>query len=306
MNSSCSAPRARCRPGPATTTAICCAGTARGSCSTRARARSGRCSLRRGRRARHHPDLRHPLPRRPLPGPAGGHPADQPRPGARTRSPRTTRRAGRRFFDRLRYATPYHETVDIADAPGRRRRGHRRRAVGYALERAPAVAPASTAYGYRLVEPDGRRMLPERLGRARHRGPGRRAAAAGRRGDGRRPDGHPRRRSASRGRASGSRSSWTPGCATGVFALADGADLLVIESTYLDVGRRSGRGARAPDGRSGRPGRGRVRGAHPRAHPLLAAVRRPDRVRREAAKAFDGEVVVAEDLTRVRVPVRRP
>ncbi len=39
----CSAPPARSPPGTATTTATCCAGTARASCSTPARAPSARC-----------------------------------------------------------------------------------------------------------------------------------------------------------------------------------------------------------------------------------------------------------------------
>ena len=90
-----------------------------------------------------------------------------------------------------------------------------------------------------------------------------------------------------------------------VYALADGADLLVIESTYLDADAdlaadnfhlTAAQAARVA---------ARVRGPAPRADPLLAALRRPGRVPRRGGRHFDGDIVVAADLARVAVPRRR-
>lgn len=69
-------------------------------------------------------------------------------------------RSGQRFFERLRYATAYRETVALTEVP-------------VAADGPLAVTPAYTldarrlshpveSYGYRLTEPDGRRMLPDR------------------------------------------------------------------------------------------------------------------------------------------------
>src|SRR5439155_12919739 len=69
--------------------------------------------------------------------------------------------SGQHFFERLRYATAYRETVRILERP-------------VAADGVLATTPLFTlsavrlshpveSFGYRLVEPDGRRMLPERL-----------------------------------------------------------------------------------------------------------------------------------------------
>ena len=91
------------------------------------------------------------------------------------------------------------------------------------------------AVGYRLVEPDGRRMLPDRLAARGIAGPdvGRLRRAGRLVADGRRGDARGGQRAAAA--ASASRSSWTPGCATRAFELADGADMLVCESTFADA-----------------------------------------------------------------------
>jgi ribonuclease Z len=91
-----------------------------------------------------------------------------------------------------------------------------------------------------------------------------------------------------------------------VSALAAGADLLVIESTYLDVDA----GLAAAHGHLTAGQAARVAAeCGVRTLVLTHFSQRyddPTRFAEEAAKAFDGEVVVAEDLTRVRVPARRP
>jgi hypothetical protein len=70
-------------------------------------------------------------------------------------------RSGQRFFDRLRYATAYRETVPLTEAPVDSE-GDLAVTPAYTLE-ARELSHAVETYGYRIVEPDGRRMLPERL-----------------------------------------------------------------------------------------------------------------------------------------------
>ena len=81
----CWAPPARCPPGTATTTATCCAGTGEGILFDPGEG-TQRQMLRAGVAAHDlDPDLRHALPRRPLPRPGRCHPAHQPGPGAASR-----------------------------------------------------------------------------------------------------------------------------------------------------------------------------------------------------------------------------
>lgn len=116
-------------------------------------------------------------------------------------------RSGQRFFDRLRYATAYRETVQLTEAPVDTD-GPLATAASYTLDARKLSHPVES-YGYRLIEPDGRRMLPDRLAAHGIKGPDvgriqRRAWSAA----------CPWRTSARCAAASGSRSSWTPGCAT--------------------------------------------------------------------------------------------
>ncbi|MEU9641482.1 ribonuclease Z [Streptomyces sp. NPDC048188] len=208
-------------------------------------------------------------------------------------------RSGQRFFERLRYATAYRETVALTEAP-----------VG--TDGSLAVTPAYTldarrlshpveSYGYRLTEPDGRRMLPDRL------------AAHGIEG----PDvGRIRREGSLNGVALDEVSEVRRGqrfafvmdtrlCA-GVHALAEGCDLLVIESTFLDEDERlaadhghltAGQAARV------------ARDADVRHLVLTHFSQRypdPEEFERQArAAGYTGELTVARDLTRVPVPKRR-
>ncbi|WP_395571453.1 ribonuclease Z [Streptomyces sp. BK79] len=208
-------------------------------------------------------------------------------------------RSGQRFFDRLRYATAYRETVALTEAP-----------VG--TDGPLAVTPAYTldarrlshpveSYGYRLIEPDGRRMLPERL------------AAHGIKG----PDvGRIQREGTLNGVPLDEVSEVRRGqrfafvmdtrlCA-GVHALAEDCDLLVIESTFLDEDETlatdhghltAGQAARV------------ARDAGVRHLVLTHFSQRypdPEEFERQArAAGYDGELTVARDLTRVPVPKRR-
>lgn len=136
-------------------------------------------------------------------------------------------RSGQRFFDRLRYATAYRETVDLTEAPVDAD-GPLTTTPSYTLE-AHGLSHPVESYGYRLVEPDRLRMLPDRL------------AAHGIAG----PDvGRIQREGSLGGVALAEVSETRRGqrfafvmdtrLCPGVHALADGCDLLVIESTFLD------------------------------------------------------------------------
>ncbi|MBT2419951.1 ribonuclease Z [Streptomyces sp. ISL-22] len=208
-------------------------------------------------------------------------------------------RSGQRFFDRLRYATAYRETVDIEQMPVGED-GVLADTGGYTLEAARLSHPVES-YGYRLVEPDGRRMLPERL------------AAHGIKG----PDVGRIQRDGVLGGVSleevseirrGQRFAFvmdTRLC-DGVYALADGCDMLVIESTFLeeDIELAVEHG-HLTAGQAARVARDcGVR------HLVLTHFSQrytePDEFERQArAAGFEGELTVAHDLLRVPVPKRR-
>jgi ribonuclease Z len=136
-------------------------------------------------------------------------------------------RSGQRFYDRLRYATAYRETVPLTEAPVDSD-GVLASTPSYTLEARKLSHPVES-YGYRLVEPDGRRMLPERLASYGIKGADvGRIQREGTLGDVSLDD-------VSEARY-GQRFAFvmdTRLC-DGVYALAEGCDMLVIESTFLD------------------------------------------------------------------------
>lgn len=208
-------------------------------------------------------------------------------------------RSGRRFFERLRYATAYRETVTLTEVPVDSD-GTLARTPGYTLEARKLSHPVE-AYGYRMVEPDGRRMLPERL------------AAHGIKG----PDvGRLQREGTLDGVSLAEVSEVRRGqrfafvmdtrLCDGVYALADGCDMLVIESTFLDEDRElavevghltAGQAARV------------AREAGVRHLVLTHFSQRytdPEEFERQArAAGYEGELTVARDLQRVGLPKRR-
>ncbi|MFH9858186.1 ribonuclease Z [Streptomyces sp. NPDC017202] len=208
-------------------------------------------------------------------------------------------RSGQHFFDRLRYATAYRETVGVTEVPVD---GDGPLAVtaSYTLQARRLSHPVES-YGYRLVEPDGRRMLPDRL------------AAHGLRG----PDVGRIQREGSVGGVSleevsevrrGQRFAFvmdTRLC-DGVGELAEGCDLLVIESTFLDEDERlADEHGHLTAGQAGRV----ARDAGVRHLVLTHFSQRygePAEFERQArAAGFAGELTVAYDLLRVPVPKRR-
>ncbi|MFF0966939.1 ribonuclease Z [Streptomyces sp. NPDC003703] len=208
-------------------------------------------------------------------------------------------RSGKRFFDRLRHATAYRETVALTEVPVDAD-GVLATTAAYTLEARRLSHPVES-YGYRLVEPDGRRMLPDRLaahgitgpdvGRIQHEGSLRgvplEAVSEVRRGQ---------------------RFAFvmdTRLC-EGARELAEDCDLLVIESTFLDEDETlatehghltAGQAARL------------ARDAGVRHLVLTHFSQRysePAEFERQArAAGFEGELTVAHDLLRVPVPKRR-
>jgi len=203
----------------------------------------------------------------------------------------------REVFRRLRHASLFRDVLDLRE---RRIRGAGPVVVEGAAFRleARALSHSVPTVGYRLAEPDGRRMLPDRLAAFGIAGPdiGRlqrsgRLSVAGR---------TVTLEQVSEPRP-GQRFAFimdTRLC-DAAFELAEQADMLVCESTFANAEAALARVRRLVlthfsqryESESGSgPGSG------------------PDGVDRladEAAEAFGGEVVVASDLTRVPVPLRR-
>ncbi|MCX4582209.1 ribonuclease Z [Streptomyces sp. NBC_01481] len=206
--------------------------------------------------------------------------------------------SGQRFFDRLRYATAYRETVELIQAPVAAD-GVLAENGSYTLDARKLSHPVES-YGYRVTEPDGRRMLPEKL------------AAHGIKG----PDvGRLQREGEVNGVTLAEVSEVRRGqrfafvmdtrLCDGVHALADGCDMLVIESTFLDEDEQlatdhghltAGQAARA------------ARDAGVRHLVLTHFSQRysdPDEFERQArAAGFEGELTIAQDLLRVPLPKR--
>src|SRR5207247_8893380 len=77
--------------------------------------------------------------------------------------------SGQEYFDRLRHACAFHETAELNECPVA---GDGEVAtVADATLSAARLVHAVDTFGYRLVEPDGRRMLPELLARYGIAGP---------------------------------------------------------------------------------------------------------------------------------------
>jgi ribonuclease Z len=210
--------------------------------------------------------------------------------------------SGAELFARLRNAAAFHETATIVEVP---------------VEADGTVATGSfgtlsarrldhpvESYGYRLVEPYGRRMLPDRLARHGIAGPD-----VGRlQRDGRldTPAGPVTLDEVSEPRPP-QRFAFvmdTRLC-DAVYALADRADLLVIESTFTEADRDLAEAY------------GHLTAAQAARVAAECGVRTlvlthfsqryddPAVFATEAGRHFGGHVVVAEDLIRVPVPPRR-
>ena len=205
--------------------------------------------------------------------------------------------SGAHYFARLRHATAFYETADLREHPIA---DDGPIATGKFTLEARRLSHPVEAFGYRLEEPDGRTMLPEKLKEHGIAGPDvGRLQRAGQLKNTRLEDVSTPR--------PGQRFAFvmdTRLC-DAVYALSENADTLVIESTFLaedtslarDFGHLTARQAARVAAECG------VRQL------VLThfSQRYPDPARflEEAKAEFDGEIVVAEDLERVRVPKRR-
>ncbi|MEU7066434.1 ribonuclease Z [Streptomyces sp. NPDC046161] len=206
--------------------------------------------------------------------------------------------SGQKFFDRLRYATAYRETVALREEPVA---GDGTLAKGppYTLEARRLSHPVES-FGYRITEPDGRRMVPQLLARHGIKGPDvGRLQREGSLGGVTLDEVSEHRR--------GQRFAFvmdTRLCA-GVDALAEGCDMLVIESTFLDedVALATDHG-HLTAGQAARV----ARDAGVRHLVLTHFSQRysdPAEFERQArAAGFEGELTIAADLVRVALPRR--
>ena len=208
-------------------------------------------------------------------------------------------------FDRLRHAALFRDVLNLRERPVTQA-GTIASTPSFRLDALPLSHSVPT-FGYRLAEPDGRRMLPDRLAALGIAGPdiGRlqregRLPAAGRQVTLEEVS-EPRR---------GQRFAFimdTRLC-DAAFALADQADMLVCESTFADT-----EAALAQDyGHLTARQAGRIaEEAGARLLVLTHFSQRYDpgdgqRLAGEAADTFGGEVVLARDLSRIPVPTRAP
>jgi ribonuclease Z len=208
-------------------------------------------------------------------------------------------------FDRLRHAALFRDVLNVRERPVTQA-GTVARTPAFRLEARPLSHGVPTL-GYRLEEPDGRRMLPERLARLGIAGPdiGRLQREESLVTGGRRVTleemSEPR---------PGQRFAFimdTRLC-DAAFALADQADMLVCESTFADT-----EAALAQDyGHLTARQAGRIaEEAGARLLVLTHFSQRYDpadgqRLAGEAAGAFSGEIALARDLSRIPVPARAP
>ena len=214
--------------------------------------------------------------------------------------------SGAEYFGRLRHAAIFHEVARLrerpvddagADLPAERE--------PFWLETRP-LSHTVPAVGYRLTEPDGRRMLPDKLAALAIAGPDVRTLqrdgeiAAGGRLVTLGEVSEPRR---------GQRFAFimdTRLC-DAAFALAEGADMLVCEATFTAgdeaLASEYGHLTAGQAGRIAAESRARLLVLTHFSQRYLAAD--VARLAAEAADQFGGEVVVAADLARIALPRRR-
>ncbi|MFC7340419.1 ribonuclease Z [Saccharopolyspora griseoalba] len=210
--------------------------------------------------------------------------------------------AGAEHFRHLRYASAFDEVVDLREHPIVR--GGQLGEGRFGVLRAVALEHRIPAFGYRVEEPERRRMLPDELARLGVRGPD--VGQLQREGSLRVGDRTVRLDEVSELRP-GQRFAFvmdTRLC-EGVFELARGADMLVIESTFLDVDAKLAEQYRHLTAAQA----ARVAAECGVRCLVLThfSQRYPDSraFHDEAAAIFGGTVVVAEDLQRIPLPPRR-
>ncbi|OBK62833.1 ribonuclease Z [Mycobacterium gordonae] len=209
--------------------------------------------------------------------------------------------SGQQYFSRLHHACIFHDRADICAQPvavdGPIAAGE------FGVLEARRLEHSADAIGYRLIEPDGRRFVPALLERFGLDGPavGQLHAAGSIDWGGRTVD----LSEVSEARP-GQRFAFvmdTRLC-DAVYALADGVDMLVIEATFLsrdsDLAARYGHlTARQAARVAAECGVRRLVLTH-FSQRYTSTREHHD----EAAEVFAGDLVIAEDLARIRVPER--
>ncbi|MGP4002382.1 ribonuclease Z [Streptomyces sp. 8N706] len=213
--------------------------------------------------------------------------------------------SGKRFFDRLRYSTAYRETVQLREEPVSGEGGVIVAGPHFTLE-ARRLSHSVEAFGYRLTEPDGRRILPDRLAAYGIRGP--EIGRIQREGVLTTADGvtvtldevSEARRGQSFAFVMDTR------MCEGVQALAERCDMLVIESTFLDEEiRLAEEHGHLTAGQAGRAAAEAGVGHLVLTH-FSQRYSDPAEFERQArAAGFEGELTLARDLLRVSLPKRR-
>ncbi len=211
----------------------------------------------------------------------------------------------REVFARLRHSSLFHDVLQLRERPVDAG-GTVLQAAEFRIESQP-LSHSVAAIGYRLVEADGRRMLPDKLaalgitgpdiGRLQREG----SLVSGERLVTIEQVSEPRR---------GQRFAFimdTRLC-DAAFALAEGADMVVCESTFADteaaLAQEYGHLTAGQAGRIGAESGAR----------LLVLTHFSQRYERgderlladQAAMAFGGPVVMAHDLDRIPLPSRHP
>jgi ribonuclease Z len=210
--------------------------------------------------------------------------------------------SGQPYFTRLRYAASFFERAELLEEPVEEDGLLSVGSFGQLWAR--RLEHPIESFGYQLIEPDGRRMLPDKLAAYGVTGPD--VGRLQRAGSLDLGDRTVRVEDVSELRA-GQRFAFimdTRLCEN-VLRLAEGADLLVIESTYLssetELARRFGHlTARQAARVAEECGVRKLVLTH-----FSQRYLEPERFHEEAAAEFSGEIVVAADLTRTPVPSRR-
>lgn len=210
------------------------------------------------------------------------------------------------YWRRLRNATPFVDTDAIVEQPLAGTGACLLGDAGITVTALP-LEHSIDAYGYRIAEPDGWRMLPERLAERGITGPD--IGRLQREGKIGLPGGQEVTLPECAARRPGQAMALvmdTRLCDNAV-RLAEGADLLVIESTYLNA--EAGLAARYGHLTAGQAGRIAAE-AGVRRLVLTHISERYDtdeepRFTAEAAEHFTGGITLALDLDRITVPHRK-